>query len=271
MKKLILSLVIVFLFIIFLKLFVYSHANVCIKSGGVWFANVCLTEKTSTKQLEQLGLIIEEKTDKTNIKVTYPYQVVEYPEILEYLKKNVEKIKKDNGFEDQDIELGLSGHPWSMNIDMSKYVSGENVASILGYVFSFTGGAHPNHNYFSVNFDKKTQELISLEDLFDNTEAALKEISSYAVSNILMQKSDKLNEKIAEDEWVTEGAGPELKNYSVLLFIPNKDNKIKGLKFIFPPYQVGPYVEGEYEVDVPSGVFYKYLNNKYKDMFELKE
>ncbi len=95
MKKLILSLLIVFLFIMFLKLFVYSHANVCVKSGGVWYENVCLTEKTSSKQLEQLGLILEEKTDKTEIKVTYPYQVIEYPEIYNYLKKNVETIKKE--------------------------------------------------------------------------------------------------------------------------------------------------------------------------------
>ena len=89
MKKLIFSLVLVFLLIMFLRIFVYSHANVCLKSGGIWYLNTCLTEKTSSKQLEQLGLILEEKTDKTNIKVTYPYQVTEYPEIFGVLKKKV--------------------------------------------------------------------------------------------------------------------------------------------------------------------------------------
>ena len=62
----------------------------------------------------------------------------------------------------------------------------------------------------------------------------------------------------------------ELKNYSVFLFVPGNDNKIEGLKIIFPPYQVGPYVEGEYEVMVPSAVFYKYLINQYRDIFEEK-
>ena len=105
----------------------------------------------------------------------------------------------------------MSGHPWSLNIDMSKYVSAGELASILGYVFSFTGGAHPNHSYFSVNFIKPSEEQISFQDLFNNEEAALGVISKFAISNILLQKSERLNEKITEDEWLSEGAGPGLK------------------------------------------------------------
>ncbi len=268
MKKLILSLVLVFLLIMFLRLFVYSHANVCLKSGGVWYENTCLTGKTSSKQLEQLGLIQEEKTDKTDIKVTYPYQVAEYPEIFAVLKKKVNTAKKDNGFEDQDIELGMSGHPWSLNIDMSNYVSAGELASILGYVFSFTGGAHPNHSYFSVNFIKASEKQINLKDLFNNEKAALGAISKFSIINILKQKSERLNEKITEDEWLDEGAGPDIKNYSIFVFVPGEGEENEGIKFIFPPYQVGPYVEGEYEVTVPASVFYSYLNDNFKNNFK---
>lgn len=255
----------------FLRLYVYSQANVCVKSGGVWYQNICLTDKTPVKQLEQLGLIELEKTDKTDIKITYPNQVTEYPKIFEFLKKKVETIKKDNGFEDEDIELGMSGHPWSLNIDMDKYYSGGDLSSILGYVFSFTGGAHPNHTYFTVNFNNKSQEILSFKDIFTDDQNALKSISKYAVSDILRQKTERLNEKITEDEWLEEGAGADINNYSIFTIVPSSDNKIEGLKFVFPPYKVGPYVEGEYEVTVPSGVFYKDLKAKYKDIFVLKD
>ena len=154
---------------------------------------------------------------------------------------------------------------------MSNYVSSENVASILGYVFSFKGGAHPNHSYFSVNFDKTSQDMINIIDLFDNTKTVLDKISKYTVSNILVQKSARLNEKIKDDEWVVEGAGPDLKNYNIFVFVPDGNSKIEGLKFIFPPYQVGPYVEGEYEVTVPSAIFYNNLKSQYKNIFVLKE
>ena len=271
MKKFILSLIVVFLLIAGLKLFVSEHVDSCLNDGGVWYKDICLTSNTPENELKKAGLITEVKTEKTNIKVTYPYKVLEYPRIYKYLKKNVETIKKENGFEDQDIELGLSGHPWSLNIDMSNYASGDKVASILGYVFSFTGGAHPNHSYFSVNFDKTSQDKISITDLFGNTKTVLDKISKYAVSNILVQKSARLNKKIKDDEWLVEGAGPDLKNYNIFVFVPDGNSRIEGLKFIFPPYQVGPYVEGEYEVTVPSAIFYNNLRSQYKNNFVLKE
>jgi len=271
MKKLVLSLIVVFIVIVGLKFYVFVEQDRCLNEGGVWYKDICLTSNTPENELKKAGLITEVKTEKTNIKVTYPYKVLEYPRIYKYLKKNVETIKKENGFEDQDIELGLSGHPWSLNIDMSNYVSGEKVASILGYVFSFTGGAHPNHSYFSVNFDKTSQEIISIKDLFEDTETALEKISRFSISNILMQKSVRLNEKISEDEWLAEGAGPDLKNYSIFVFVPDENSRIEGLKFIFPPYQVGPYVEGEYEVTVPSAIFYNNLKSQYKNIIVLKE
>lgn len=267
MKKLILSLFLVFFLIMFLRLFVYSQANVCIKSEGVWYENTCLTETTSQKELLKLGLIEEEKTDKTDIKIIYPYQATQYPRIFEYLKKKAQIIEKESGFDDEDIELGLSGHPWSLNIDMSKYTDSGDLASIVGYVFSFTGGAHPNHSYFSVNFVKDTEKIIDLNDLFDNEKEALNAISSYAISNILKQKSERLHENIPEDEWLDEGAGPEIKNYGIFEFVPGKKGKVEALNFIFPPYQVGPYVEGVYEVKVPSTVFGEYINTDFKENF----
>ena len=267
MKKLILSLFIVFLLIMFLRLFVYSQANVCIKSEGVWYENTCLTEKTSQKQLMQLGLIQEEKTDKTDIKVTYPYQVTEYPEIFEYLRNKSKEIKKDNGFDAQNIDLGLSGHPWSLNVDMNTFAETGDLASIIGYIFSFTGGAHPNHSYFSVNFIKDSEKRIGLNDLFENQKEALSSISDFTITDILKQKSERLNEKVTEDEWLDEGAGPDINNYSIFEFVPGESDKAEAIKFIFPPYQVGPYVEGVYEVQVPSAVFGEYLNDNFKGSF----
>jgi len=271
MKKFILGLIVVILLIAGLKLFVFEHRNNCRKEGGLWYENMCLNSETPEDDLKKFGLIREENTDKTDIKVTYPYNVLEYNTIYQFLQTKVKSIKKDNGFEDEDIELGMSGHPWSLSIDMNNFAEGGNLASILGYVFSFTGGAHPNHSFFSTNFDTESQDLIKFSDLFENDKIALDAISKYSVSNIIEQKSERLNEKITEDEWLIEGAGPDLKNYSIFVFVPAEDKKIDGIKFVFPPYQVGPYAEGTYEVIVSSELFYDFLDGKYKNSFVVHE
>jgi hypothetical protein len=43
--------------------------------------------------------------------------------------------------------------------------------------------------------------------------------------------------------------------------------KLIGLKFVFPPYQVGPYVDGERMVEVPSSVLRPHLSAAYAPMF----
>jgi hypothetical protein len=40
-----------------------------------------------------------------------------------------------------------------------------------------------------------------------------------------------------------------------------------GLALIFPPYQVAPYVFGTQTVDVPAGVFAKFLKPAYASAF----
>lgn len=267
MKKGIAAFIAVLILIALLKGFVFKHKDKCIKAGGVWHENLCIGPVSPKETLKKTGLVINEKSDKTEVSINYPYQVLEYPEIYEYLRKKVKTEKRDNGFDDTDIDLGMSGHPWTLSIDMNNFAEGGRLASILGYVFTFTGGAHPNHSFFSVNFVKKSQEILTFKKLFDNEQEALDLISSFAIKDILRQKSERLHEKIAKDEWVIEGAGPDLENYKIFIFIISEDSKIKGIKFIFPPYQVGPYAEGTYDVVVPSGVVYKYINTAYKNSF----
>ena len=176
-------------------------------------------------------------------------------------------MEKENGFDDADIDLGMSGHPWSLNIDLNSFSEGGNLASIVGYVFSFTGGAHPNHTFFGINFEKDNQNIIKLDDLFTDSSKALELISEYAVENIIKQTTERLNEKITKDEWVLEGAGPDAKNYSTFVFVSENRIGVDGIKFIFPPCQVGPYYEGTYEVTVPSKLIYDLIRDKYKMNF----
>ena len=267
MKKGFIALATVLLLILALKLFVFQHKDKCIKSGGVWIENICVNPDTPEEDLKKVGLVIDEKTDKMNINVTYPYKVLEYPKIFKYLENKVDTEKDDNGFNDVDIDLGMSGQPWTLNVDMNNFARGGDLTSILGYVFTFTGGAHPNHSFFSVTFDTESEKILTFNDIFDNEQEALDTISNFAIKDILEQKSERMNEKITEDEWVVEGAGPNLKNYGIFVIVPDSDSRIGGVKFIFPPYKLGAYVEGTYEVVVPSHLIYKYITTKYQDNF----
>ncbi|MGI9535411.1 MAG: RsiV family protein [Thermodesulfobacteriota bacterium] len=267
MKKFLIPFIIVVLFIILLQLYVLNEQNRCLESGGAWIKDICLKKDTPEKELKKLGLIEDEKSKKAEIHVTYTYKVLEYPEIFEDLKIKVEDAKKDNGFDEIDNDFREGSPAWQLNVDMNNFTQAGNLASILGYVFSFTGGAHPNHSFFSVNFNTESQEQFGFSDLFMDQKNALKSISEYSVDDILKQKKEKLVDENTDKDWIMEGAGPNEKNFQIFTIVPHGHLKIKALRFVFPPYSVGPYYEGTYEVEVPSKIFYEQLVEKYKADF----
>jgi len=108
----------------------------------------------------------------------------------------------------------------------------------------YTGGAHPNHWSFVLNYDLKNSRVIKLEELFKANSGFLKVISESSIEQI----SDKQGE-YADKDWITRGAGENLKNFE------SWNVTEKGLKFTFDPYQVGPYVAGDFETIVPYEKF----------------
>jgi len=45
------------------------------------------------------------------------------------------------------------------------------------------------------------------------------------------------------------------------------DGRIVALRFVFPPYQVGPYADGTQTVDVPADVLLPYVAPPYRSLF----
>ena len=49
--------------------------------------------------------------------------------------------------------------------------------------------------------------------------------------------------------------------------VMNADGSIRALRFVFPPYQVAPYVEGTRTVDVPARVLVPLVAPAFKALF----
>lgn len=105
---------------------------------------------------------------------------------------------------------------------------------------SYSGGAHPNSNSFTLNFDLKTGRELALADLFKPRSNFLQVLSTYCV-----QELKKEVQEASDDEWIERGAGPKAENYRSWNISKN------GLVVNFDAYQVAAYVAGPQEVVVP--------------------
>lgn len=143
-------------------------------------------------------------------------------------------------------------NPGSYTLDLySDFIGKRNhiaTFSILHYMYS--GGAHGMHytKYINVDFNKKS--VISLNDLVsEKNQAKFKKHlwESYARSRV--DENGKYNGFAEKEKFQIS---PEF------YFNPN------GIVFVYPPYELGPYAEGDVEVEVSWFTANDLLNPDYQ-------
>lgn len=184
----------------------------------------------------------------------------EYPELTgganvsgfnQIVKSRVTKELAD--FKKQMMSLSaadLKMLPQGMNnyIDISYNIeyADNDLISVSFLESNFTGGVHPNYNYFTITYDLRNGKELKLSELFQPGAKYLQAISAYAVKDLQSRKAPDSDENmgLAQDMFA-EGATAKAENYQ------SWNITKKGLMFTFDPYQVGPYADGSQTVIVP--------------------
>jgi uncharacterized protein len=119
--------------------------------------------------------------------------------------------------------------------------SGHAVAFVLTY-FTFAGGAHPNGGREAGLVDLRTGKLVRPDGVFASDDAWSKQLMRIVGADLARQ----FKERPGFDDALEPAKLAELlKEPGRYLFKKNE------LVLIFNRYEVGPYVNGEYEVEIP--------------------
>lgn len=111
-------------------------------------------------------------------------------------------------------------------------------------------GAHPNHTSYMIRMGivKGNLKKVELRDVFKNGEAGR------------LLCNDKIVAKLKKEEasWVMEEDFRELSDQQLSRWYPTKE----GIQFIFPPYEVASYAEGEKEALVKWSDLKQFIDPK---------
>ena len=66
---------------------------------------------------------------------------------------------------------------------------------------------------------------------------------------------------------IDDGTGPEPDNFEQFEPVLAPDGRIAALRFVFAPYQVGPYADGTQTVDIPADVLLPKVAPAYRNLF----
>ncbi|MDP2664357.1 MAG: DUF3298 domain-containing protein [bacterium] len=121
------------------------------------------------------------------------------------------------------------------NVIESIYV-GPDFISVKSTISEYTGGAHANGGFYGRNFDRTTGKQLFQDDAFRMIGLTLQEVSASATTQLKAKLGDNM---------FTEGANPNPENFRSFVISADK------VTFIFTPYQVASYSQGNQEVSFP--------------------
>lgn len=133
--------------------------------------------------------------------------------------------------------------------------------------FDYSGGAHPNTLTSGILWDKALKRRLGLADLFrKNTDLAI--LDEALCSAINAAKRARAPDSVSIQLGGPPGAScPRAADTAFVLAPGTVNGKAAGLIFFINPYQVGPRVEGAYEIAIPVTGFRSLLAVAYADDF----
>lgn len=157
--------------------------------------------------------------------------------------------------------------PWDLNLDIAIASSTDRFINVQVDGSAFTGGAHPAPIVDSFTYDLQERRVVGIDELFDDPEAAENAFATEARRQLLTALDDQDEPLASNSEQIDDGTAPGKDRYRVFTLLTGPDNKVHGLTFIFPPYQVASYAAGPQAVDVPTDAFAAHLKPEYREAF----
>lgn len=219
-----------------------------------------------------------ERNPKYLVGITFPPVANAHPPLAKALNEYAEASRADLAQAVQGAESsGTAATPYDLSLNFTDVSQGKDVIVIAADGSLYTGGAHGIPLIARFTYLPQEQRLLKPSDLVPG-EAGWKAISDY----VREQLADAVGKRLVEDDvpvadrptivknaagMIEEGTVPDAANFAQFEPIPSADGKWFGLRFVFPPYQVGPYSDGTQTVDVPASVLMPHLAPAYRSRF----
>lgn len=154
----------------------------------------------------------------------------------------------------QDPEMFRNG-AWTLERKYTeRSVVGGRYVSVVRDDYMNTGGVHPNTDVDTILWDQSAKKRISIRPFFTETAddgATMKAMLAAVIASLKVEKKKRGSSETATAEWFKD-LEPKLLRIGAVTLAPSTEaGKSSGLTFHYPPYAVGPYVEGQYVAFVP--------------------
>lgn len=210
------------------------------------------------------------------IGISWAKGVDRYPGLSVLLKQYADAAKAEvlQAVEAMEPEAGAM---YDLALEFQVLADTPQVFAVAADGGSYTGGAHGAPLIARFVWLPQEQRLLTADELVPRQEA-WREVSSYVREQLHAALSQRVDaDELDPDErgrvmrsagrMIEEGTAPDPENFAQFEPVPGADGRLVALRFVFPPYQVGPYSDGVQTVEVPAGVLLPHVAPAYRPLF----
>ncbi|MGY0652395.1 DUF3298 domain-containing protein [Luteimonas sp. A537] len=214
------------------------------------------------------------------IGISYPPGINRHPGLAAELGRYADAARADlmEAVAARDPDAPGAGAPYDLSLPFDIVMESPEVVAVQATGTSYTGGAHGNPLVARFVWLPGRNEMLRAEallegpDAWNDVSAFVRESLHGALSQRLdadanLEPDDRARLQRSVGRMIDEGTGPEVANFAHFEPLPGGDGRLRGLRFVFPPYQVGPYSDGVQTVDVPASVLLPHVSPPYRGLF----
>ena len=210
------------------------------------------------------------------IGITWPDGVDRYPGLAVLLKDYADAARAEVMEAVEGLEPDATAM-YDLALEFRVIADTPQVFAVAADGGSYTGGAHGTPLIARFVWLPQENRLLAPADLVGDA-GAWREVSAY----VREQLHAALSQRVDADElepgerarvmraagrMIEEGTAPEPDNFAQFEPVIGTDGTVVALRFVFPPYQVGPYSDGVQTVEVPASVLLPHVASAYQPLF----
>jgi len=218
-----------------------------------------------------------ENTPQAVVGISYPQDVNRFPGLAKALSDYATAARAEL----QQAVDGLGNDkptmPYELSLSFEKVLETPQLVVISADGSRYTGGAHGEPLVARFVWLPETQSMLTADKLIADTKGwgvvsdyiadQLKERVATRLSSEDMDPGQLQESLRSASRMIADGTGASAENFSQFQPMTDPNGLITAVRFVFPPYQVGPYSDGTQTVDVPAAVLAPHVAPAYAALF----
>ena len=221
---------------------------------------------------------VTENTPDYVIGISYPPVAAQYPALAAELRRYAEAARSELIEAAKGRGKAGGSAPYELVLPFSELHVSPTLVAVGVDGSSYTGGAHGTPLIARWVWLPQQNKLLRATDLVTDPKgwAAISQLVREQLHTALSQRIDadelppdqRVEVLKSANRMIDDGTEPDPQHFSQFEPLVGSGGRIRALRFVFPPYQVGPYSDGTQTVEVPAVSLLPYIAPAYRSLFE---